>query len=64
MVIHIRGGKGRKDRDVMRSPKLLGALRVYWRGPRRKLMNCLFPGGSSIGSGFSLPQIATLNGSV
>ena len=48
----------------MRSPKLLGALRVYWRGPRRKLMNCPFPGGSSIGSGFSLPQIATLNGLV
>ena len=25
MVIHIRGGKGRKDRDVMLSPKLLDA---------------------------------------
>ena len=32
MVIHIRGGKGRKDRDVMLSPKLLDALRFYWRG--------------------------------
>jgi integrase len=36
MVIHIRGGKGRKDRDVMLSPKLLDALRVYWRGLKRK----------------------------
>jgi integrase len=27
MVVHIRGGKGRKDRDVMLSPKLLTALR-------------------------------------
>ena len=35
MVIHIRGGKGRKDRDVMLSPKLLDALRVYWRGLKR-----------------------------
>jgi len=35
IVIHIRGGKGRKDRDVMQSPKLLAALRVYWRGLRR-----------------------------
>ena len=25
MVIHIQGGKGRKDRDVMLSPKLLEA---------------------------------------
>jgi len=32
MVIHIQGGKGRKDRDVMLSPKLLEALRQYWRG--------------------------------
>ena len=44
MVIHIRGGKGRKDRDVMLSPKLLNALRVYWRGLRRKPTDWLFPG--------------------
>ena len=44
MVIHIRGGKGRKDRDVMLSPKLLDALRVYWRGLRRKPTHWLFPG--------------------
>jgi site-specific recombinase XerD len=45
MVIHIRGGKGRKDRDVMLSPKLLDALRNYWRGLRRKPTEWLFPGG-------------------
>lgn len=44
-VIHIRGGKGRKDRDVMLSPKLLAALRDYWRGLRRKPTTWLFPGG-------------------
>ena len=45
MVIHIRGGKGRKDRDVMLSPALLDALRVYWRGLERKPSHWLFPGG-------------------
>ena len=35
MVIHVKGGKGRKDRDVMLSPKLLDELRQYWRGLRR-----------------------------
>ena len=44
MVIHIRGGKGRKDRDVMLSPKLLDALRGYWRGLKRKPTDWLFPG--------------------
>ncbi|MGA9470872.1 MAG: tyrosine-type recombinase/integrase [Terriglobales bacterium] len=44
MVIHIRGGKGRKDRDVMLSPKLLDALRIYWRGLKRKPSDWLFPG--------------------
>ena len=46
MVIHIRGGKGRQDRDVMLSPTLLGALRDYWRGLKRKPTRWLFPGGS------------------
>jgi integrase/recombinase XerD len=44
MVIHVQGGKGRKDRDVMLSPKLLEALREYWRGLRRKPKVWLFPG--------------------
>ncbi|MGC2215279.1 MAG: site-specific integrase [Silvibacterium sp.] len=44
MVVHIRGGKGAKDRDVMLSPKLLDALRIYWRSLRRKPTEWLFPG--------------------
>ena len=44
MVVHIRGGKGGLDRDVMLSPKLLEALRTYWRGLRRKPTDWLFPG--------------------
>ncbi len=34
MLVHIHGGKGRKDRDVMLSPRLLDALRAYWRSKR------------------------------
>ena len=44
-VIHVQGGKGRKDRDVMLSPNLLEALREHWRGLRRKPAIWLFPGG-------------------
>jgi integrase/recombinase XerD len=44
MVIHIQGGKGRKDRDVLLSPKLLEALREHWRGLQRKPSAWLFPG--------------------
>ncbi len=44
MVLHVKGGKGRKDRDVMLSPKLLEELRQYWRGLRRKPKEWLFPG--------------------
>jgi site-specific recombinase XerD len=43
MVVHIRGGKGRKDRDVMLSPKLLLALRTHWRYYHRKSSTWLFP---------------------
>jgi site-specific recombinase XerD len=44
MVIHVRGGKGRKDRDVMLSPKLLEELRQHWRRLPRKTSDWLFPG--------------------
>ncbi len=42
MVIRIEEGKGRKDRYVMLSPKLLDVLRDYWRSVRPK--QWLFPG--------------------
>jgi integrase/recombinase XerD len=44
MVIHVRGGKGRKDRDVMLSPTLLEELREHWRRFQRKPSTWLFPG--------------------
>ena len=44
MVIHIQGGKGRKDRDVMLSSKLLEELRDHWRRLRRSPKIWLFPG--------------------
>jgi site-specific recombinase XerD len=44
MVVHIHGGKGNRDRDVMLSQKLLEGLRIYWRGLRRKPTDWLFPG--------------------
>jgi hypothetical protein len=34
MVIHVRQGKGSRDRDVPMTPKLLEALREYWRWKR------------------------------
>jgi integrase/recombinase XerD len=42
MLIHIRHGKGGKDRDVPFSPALLETLREYWRWMRPKTY--LFPG--------------------
>ena len=43
-VIHVQGGKGRKDRDVMLSRNLLEALREHFRSLRRKPAVWLFPG--------------------
>lgn len=42
MVIRVEQGKGRKDRYVMLSPRLLELLRDYWRQTHPKLW--LFPG--------------------
>jgi integrase/recombinase XerD len=44
MVVHIKGGKGRKDRDVMLSPTLLTELREHWCRLKRKPTVWLFPG--------------------
>ena len=45
MVVHVRGGKGRKDREVMLSEQLLANLREHIRRLRRKPEQWLFPGG-------------------
>jgi integrase/recombinase XerD len=42
MVIHVRQGKGRRDRDIPLSSKLLEVLREYWRWMKPKTY--LFPG--------------------
>jgi integrase/recombinase XerD len=42
MVIRVEAGKGRKDRYVMLSPRLLDSLREYWNTARPKVW--LFPG--------------------
>lgn len=44
MVIHIRQGKGSRDRDVPLTPLLLEALREYWRWKKPKVY--LFPSTS------------------
>ena len=42
MIVHIRQGKGNRDRDVPLTPKLLETLREYWRWMKPKTY--LFPG--------------------
>jgi site-specific recombinase XerD len=42
MVIHVRQGKGRKDRYIMLSEQLLTILRTYWKAAH--LQHLLFPG--------------------
>src|SRR2546422_7143885 len=41
MVIHVRQGKGNKDRDITLSPRLLEVLRAYWKWRKPKVY--LFP---------------------
>jgi len=43
-ILLIREGKGKKDRDVMLSPRLLEELRSYWRSANPKPETYLFPG--------------------
>ena len=47
-VIRVHQGKGRKDRYVMLSPRLLAVLRDYWRTIRPATRQWLFPGLSPI----------------
>src|SRR5262245_36080333 len=42
MIIHVRQGKNRRDRDLPLSPKWLETLREYWRWMKPKTY--LFPG--------------------
>lgn len=44
MVIHLKQGKGNKDRVVGLSPKALDALRDYWKSCNVKPDNYIFPG--------------------
>jgi integrase/recombinase XerD len=48
MVVHIRQGKGSRDRDVPLSPILLETRREYWRW--KKPRKYLFPGEAKQGS--------------
>ncbi len=43
MVVHVRAGKGAKERLTVLSPRLLEVLRVYWKltRPRRWLFPCI-----------------------
>ncbi|OFV95353.1 MAG: integrase [Acidobacteria bacterium RIFCSPLOWO2_12_FULL_54_10] len=43
MVIHVQQGKGSRDRELPLTPKLLEALREYWRSCKVKPRVYLFP---------------------
>lgn len=44
MVLHVRQGKGRRDRYVMLSERLLKTLRTYWKNATPRPGKWLFPG--------------------
>ena len=46
MVLHVKEGKGGKDRDIVLSPRLLEELRQHYRRLPRKPTVWLFPGGT------------------
>ena len=48
MVIHIRQGKGARDRDIPLSPKLLEALREYWRWKKPRIICFQAPPASGV----------------
>lgn len=54
MLIHVRQGKGKKDRKIMLSPRLLTELRDYWRSANPKPKTYLFPGQA--GSNADVPM--------
>jgi site-specific recombinase XerD len=43
MLIHVRQGKGSRDRELPLTPKVLAALREYWRTCKIKPRRYLFP---------------------
>ena len=43
MIIHVRSGKNSRDRELPLTPKLLEALRAYWRACKVKPKVYLFP---------------------
>jgi site-specific recombinase XerD len=47
MLIHVRHGKGGKDRYVMLSERLLQTLRQYWK--KHRPGDLFFPGGTELG---------------
>jgi site-specific recombinase XerD len=49
MVLHIRDAKRGRERYVMLSPRLLEALRAYWRA-RRPAGPAVFPGRGGVGT--------------